>query len=82
MNEGYIKASCGHELTGAEGLGVSMSFAEYDKDGKRCVVSGQYCSKCASKRRHWWSFIDDEKQGKEWLRFGVRPGRLRAQRHQ
>jgi len=78
--KGRIIAPCGHELTEAEGMGVSMSFAEYDGDGSRCVVTGRYCYKCASVRRQWLVFVEDEEQGREWIKFGTKPGRTRAHR--
>lgn len=78
--KGSIIASCGHELTEAEGMGTRMSFAEYDGEGSRCVTTGRYCYKCASVRRQWLVFVEDEEQGREWIKLGTKPGRIRAKR--
>jgi len=71
-------ASCGHQLTDEENLGIEMSFAEIDRAGDRCVKSGCYCIKCAEDRKSWDSYISNKDEADIWFQHGIMPKDCRS----
>lgn len=54
-----------------------MVFAEVDREGDRCIVTGGYCSECAKSRREWETFISNNAEKTAWLEYGILPRELR-----
>ncbi len=62
-----VIASCGHQLTEAEDLGIALHITGYDREEERCIYYGSYCGRCARKFRAGGYVLETEQEWQDWL---------------
>lgn len=63
-----IEASCGHELTEAEGMGNNIALKRIAKDGKRVVEHSVVCNYCYNRYKSQTTLVLYTKRAQQnWL---------------
>ena len=62
-----VFASCYHELTEDEDLGILLSVTGYDRECERTYYYGSYCNKCAKELRDGGYVLETEEEENAWL---------------
>jgi hypothetical protein len=63
-----VIATCGHELTEKEGLGITVAIKEFDKFGDKIVSYPTLCAKCLKKYKKRKLILNSQEEIENWFK--------------